>query len=41
MPTEISTFLFKVLQNIDKFFEETGVFIPYIFIGKNINFKNV
>ena len=24
-----------------EFFEETGVFIPYIFIGNNINLKNL
>ena len=29
------TIFFQVLQNIDKFFKETGVYIPYIFIGKD------
>ena len=32
---KFKTIFFQVLQNIDKFFKETGVYIPYIFIGKD------
>ena len=29
----LTFFLLQVLQNIDKLFDTTGIFIPYIFIG--------
>ena len=35
MKKKNKTIFFQVLQNIDKFFKETGVYIPYIFIGKD------